>query len=227
MRRVASSSTFEKSPRLRAFFLHVCRCALDNKPEAATEQQIGIYVYDRPPGYNPNEDNIVRSQARLLRMKLEHHFANEGKDEADRHHHPERQVSTRLRDSFRRAGAPACSPARAGQASPFAADPGRSGRAVRTRDCLARLPAVFKSRSADSTGLRRSRGFGSPPGTERAGVRHPGANRSRWPPAPAKSVSLPVIQGLLTWTWGGAVGKPTVTTKEAFPSPVRGISSPL
>jgi hypothetical protein len=81
VRRVASSSTFEKSPRLRAFFLHVCRCALDNKPEAATEQQVGIYVYDRPPGYNPNDDNIVRSQARLLRLKLEHHFANEGKDE--------------------------------------------------------------------------------------------------------------------------------------------------
>ena len=80
--RVASSSTFERSPRLKAFFLHVCRCALDNKPEAATEHQVGICVYDRPPGYNPNEDNIVRSQARLLRMKLEHYFANEGKNEA-------------------------------------------------------------------------------------------------------------------------------------------------
>jgi len=82
VRRVASSSTFEKSQRLRAFFLYACRCALDNQREAATEQQIGIHVYDRPPGYNPNEDNIVRSQARLLRMKLEHYFANEGKEEA-------------------------------------------------------------------------------------------------------------------------------------------------
>lgn len=80
--RVATSTTFEKSPRLRAFFLHVCRCALEEKPEEATEQQIGIYVYGRPPGYNPNDDNIVRSQARVLRMKLEHHFANEGKDES-------------------------------------------------------------------------------------------------------------------------------------------------
>ncbi len=79
--RVASSVTFEKSPRLRAFFTHVCRCALDNKSEEATEQQIAIYVYDRQPGYNSNDDNIVRSQARVLRMKLEHHFANEGKDE--------------------------------------------------------------------------------------------------------------------------------------------------
>jgi hypothetical protein len=81
VRRVASSNALERSPRLRAFFLHVCQCALDNAPECATEQQIGIRVYERPPGYNPNEDNIVRSQARLLRMKLEHYFANEGKDE--------------------------------------------------------------------------------------------------------------------------------------------------
>ncbi len=82
VRRVGSSETFEKSPRLRAFFLHVCRCALEDKSEEATEQQIGIYVYGRSPGYNPNEDNIVRSQARVLRMKLEHHFANEGRDES-------------------------------------------------------------------------------------------------------------------------------------------------
>jgi hypothetical protein len=81
VRRVATSETFEKSPRLRAFFLHVCRCAIEDKSEEATEQQIGIYVYGRAPGYNPNDDNIVRSQARVLRMKLEHHFANEGKDE--------------------------------------------------------------------------------------------------------------------------------------------------
>jgi len=81
VRRVAASVTFAKSPRLRAFFLHVCRCALEDKPEEATEQQIGIYVYERHPGYNPNDDNIVRSQARILRMKLEHHFANEGKNE--------------------------------------------------------------------------------------------------------------------------------------------------
>jgi hypothetical protein len=82
VRRVAASATFEKSPRLRAFFLHVCRCALQNKPEEATEQQIGIYVYGKAPGYNPNDDNIVRSQARVLRMKLEHHFANEGQGES-------------------------------------------------------------------------------------------------------------------------------------------------
>jgi hypothetical protein len=82
VRRVVSSSTFEKSPKLRAFLIYVCRCAFDNEPAAATEQQIGIHVFGRSPGYNPNEDNIVRSQARLLRLKLEHHFSNEGSHEA-------------------------------------------------------------------------------------------------------------------------------------------------
>jgi hypothetical protein len=48
VRRVASSATFEKSPRLRAFLLHVCRCARENKSEEATEPQIAIYVYGRP-----------------------------------------------------------------------------------------------------------------------------------------------------------------------------------
>jgi hypothetical protein len=82
VRRVASSITFEKSPRLRAFLLHVSKCAIEDRAEEATEQQIGIYVYGRQATYNPNDDNIVRSQARVLRMKLEHHFANEGKSES-------------------------------------------------------------------------------------------------------------------------------------------------
>lgn len=79
--RLAASSTFAKAHRLREFFLHVCRCAIENRPEEASEQQIGIRVFGRTPGYNANGDNIVRSQARLLRLRLEHHFANEGKDE--------------------------------------------------------------------------------------------------------------------------------------------------
>ena len=81
IRRVLGSSTFEHSPKLRAFLEYVCQCALDNEPAAATEPQIGIHVFGRAPGYNANEDNIVRSQARLLRLKLEHHFAHEGRNE--------------------------------------------------------------------------------------------------------------------------------------------------
>ena len=46
--------------------------------EAATEQQIGVHVFHRPPGYNSSEDSIVRTHARLLRQKLAEFFATEG-----------------------------------------------------------------------------------------------------------------------------------------------------
>jgi len=38
-------------------------------------------VFGRRPGFNSSDDSIVRSQARLLRMKLEAYFALEGADE--------------------------------------------------------------------------------------------------------------------------------------------------
>lgn len=53
-------------------------------PEEATEQQVGIYVFQRRPGFNTSEDSIVRSQARLLRMKLSDYFAAEGASEGIR-----------------------------------------------------------------------------------------------------------------------------------------------
>ena len=81
VRRVASSVTFEKSPRLRAFLLHVCRCASRTSLKRQLNRRSRFTFTVELPGYNPNDDNIVRSQARMLRMKLEHHFANEGKDE--------------------------------------------------------------------------------------------------------------------------------------------------
>ena len=81
IKRVETSRTFEKSQRLRAFFSYVSECALNGEPESATEQQIGIHVFNRTPGYNPSEDSVVRSQARLLRWKLEQYFADEGKNE--------------------------------------------------------------------------------------------------------------------------------------------------
>src|SRR5262249_17346781 len=60
---------------------YVCRCALENRLEEISEQRIGERVFERESGYNPTEDNIVRSQARLLRRKLEDYFASEGEQE--------------------------------------------------------------------------------------------------------------------------------------------------
>jgi hypothetical protein len=80
--RVIASSQFRGSLRLREILLYIAECALRETPEAATEQQIGVHVFGRPPGYNSSEDSIVRTHARLLRQKLAEYFSTEGIAEA-------------------------------------------------------------------------------------------------------------------------------------------------
>src|SRR5260370_31353904 len=79
--RVIKSPPLIGSARLRDFLLHVAACAIHQTPEEATEQQIGIQVFQRSPGFNSSEDSIVRSQARLLRLKLSAYFNAEGASE--------------------------------------------------------------------------------------------------------------------------------------------------
>ncbi len=79
--RVAASRYFQSSAKLRDFLFYVSDCALRNAPEEATEQHVGIRVFQRPPGYNCAEDNIVRTHARSLRQKLAEYFQNEGSQE--------------------------------------------------------------------------------------------------------------------------------------------------
>jgi len=81
VQRVVASPAFQRSPRLTAFLLYVTEKALQEHPEEVTEQQIGIHVFGRPAGYDSGSDNVVRSQARQLRMRLEQHFATEGSSE--------------------------------------------------------------------------------------------------------------------------------------------------
>lgn len=78
VQKIASSQLLKSSSRLREFLLYVGECAVRDAPEEATEQQIGIHVFGRAPGYNSSEDSIVRTHARLLRQKLTEYFAGEG-----------------------------------------------------------------------------------------------------------------------------------------------------
>ncbi len=79
--RIAASQHLKTSQRLREFLFYVAGCAVREAPEEATEQQIGIHVFGRPPGYNCSEDSIVRTHARLLRQKLAAYFTEEGAGE--------------------------------------------------------------------------------------------------------------------------------------------------
>lgn len=81
VRRIAASAHLNKSRRLCEFLLYAAGCAIRNAPEEATEQQIGVNVFGRPPGYNSSEDSIVRTHARLLRQKLAAYFEGQGVSE--------------------------------------------------------------------------------------------------------------------------------------------------
>jgi hypothetical protein len=76
--RVAASKTFSRSELLPRFLLYVCAQQLAGNTHEITEQRIGIEVFQRPQGYNPGEDNIVRNYARTLRKRLADYFEAEG-----------------------------------------------------------------------------------------------------------------------------------------------------
>ena len=66
---------------LSRFLLYVCEREITGKIGEISEQQIGVYVFGRRPGYNPGEDNIVRNYARQLRHRLDQYFLEEGREE--------------------------------------------------------------------------------------------------------------------------------------------------
>lgn len=79
--RIAESSQLVGSPRLCDLLLYVADCALRDSPGEVTEYQIGTQVFGRPKDFNSSEDSIVRTQARLLRIKLAAYFSGEGASE--------------------------------------------------------------------------------------------------------------------------------------------------
>jgi hypothetical protein len=74
---VLESRTFAKSKRLAQFLKFICTLAIDGKAAEINEQQIGIHVFERSPTYVASDDSIVRTQARLLRQRLEEYFEHE------------------------------------------------------------------------------------------------------------------------------------------------------
>jgi hypothetical protein len=79
--RVAASKGLSKSDLLPKFLQYVCEQQLLGNAHEITEQRIGTQIFNRAPDYNPGEDNIVRSYARLLRKRLDEYFEGEGRDE--------------------------------------------------------------------------------------------------------------------------------------------------
>jgi hypothetical protein len=79
--RVAASSSFLKSNRLRELLLFLCERALSDPNGTIREADVGAGVFGRQPGYDTAQDPLVRVQVSQLRKKLQQYFLDEGRDE--------------------------------------------------------------------------------------------------------------------------------------------------
>ena len=79
--RVLASQAFAKSARLSSFLRYVCTASLEGRATVLREQHIGIEVFGRPEHFNPAEDTIVRTTARLLRQRLAQYYEVEGRSD--------------------------------------------------------------------------------------------------------------------------------------------------
>jgi hypothetical protein len=81
VQRIASSTPFRRSARLRDLLLYVSRCSLKDGRNKIHENEIGAAVFDRPASYDTNIDPIVRVNATELRKRIEAYFDAEGLSE--------------------------------------------------------------------------------------------------------------------------------------------------
>lgn len=80
--RLAVSSYFNRSARLRDLLVYLTGRVLEDETVEVHEQEVGNKVFGRPPDYDTAADNIVRVHASMLRKRLDQYFATEGADEA-------------------------------------------------------------------------------------------------------------------------------------------------
>jgi TolB-like protein/Tfp pilus assembly protein PilF len=81
LERILESPLFAQSDRLSRFLRFTVENTLQGTPELLKEYAIGTEVYDRKAPYHPNEDSIVRTEARRLRSKLKEYYESIGKDD--------------------------------------------------------------------------------------------------------------------------------------------------
>ena len=84
LEKVLTSAEFARAKRMARFLRFVVEETLAGRIDELKERQIGIEVFDRPAHWDPKVDNIVRSEARRLRSKLDTYYDTVGKADAVR-----------------------------------------------------------------------------------------------------------------------------------------------
>lgn len=81
LQRILDSAEFRGAGRMRRFLEWVVEEWLAGRGDGLKEYPIGVAVFDRPPGFDPSADPIVRVEARRLRAKLASYYTGPGKDD--------------------------------------------------------------------------------------------------------------------------------------------------
>jgi Tol biopolymer transport system component len=75
---ILRSEAFLHAERLSELLRFLVKQAAAGRIDSLKETAIGVAIFDRPPSYDPKQDNIVRTSARRLRLKLDDYYASEG-----------------------------------------------------------------------------------------------------------------------------------------------------
>src|SRR5271156_2232562 len=82
LQRVLASPGFARNERMSRFLRFIVERHLEGRDGELKESLIGIEVFGRKPGFDPQQDSIVRSEAARLRARLAEYYAIEGKSDS-------------------------------------------------------------------------------------------------------------------------------------------------
>src|SRR3954452_6970137 len=82
LQRVLASPGFARNERMSRFLRFVVERQLEGRDSELKESLIGIEVFGRRPGFDPQQDSTVRSEAARLRARLAEYYAGEGSGDA-------------------------------------------------------------------------------------------------------------------------------------------------
>src|ERR1035438_3141209 len=81
LERLAASPHLRHSKRCQALLTYVVEAYLEGSLDKVKERTIGVEVFHRAPGYDTNEDSVVRTTALDIRKRLAQYYAEEGHEQ--------------------------------------------------------------------------------------------------------------------------------------------------
>ena len=82
LEQLLKSRQFAMSVRASRFIRYVVEASLHGRGDSLKEYVLGVEVFDRGPGFDPNKDTIVRVEAVKLRSRLRAYYRGPGRKDA-------------------------------------------------------------------------------------------------------------------------------------------------